>query len=126
MSKKLANSIVLVGLQLTVSGSDEADDKPSHTVVGQHLVEHLEDFRKIAQQQCPGINVLDDVVTVFISPSESCRKMNFMPVLKKDKDRKPLKNATTSFGGTAAQYYAVYEVAFIQDLMSSNDEWITQ
>ena len=66
-NKKLANRYVLVGLQLTVSGSDNGEDKPSHTVVGQHLANHLKGFRKIVERKWPNVTVLDDVVTVFIS-----------------------------------------------------------
>lgn len=119
LEDKLAKSIVLVGLQMTVSGSDDVEDKPSHTIVGQHLVDHLEDFKRIAQQYQADINVLDDVVTVFVSPSESCRKMDFMTVQTKDKT--PLQNAIANFKGTAVQYYTVYEVQCIADLMSPDD-----
>jgi len=47
--------------------------------------------------------------------------MNFMPVLTKDK-KKPLETAIQSFAGTAVQYSTVYEVSYIKELMSSNDE----
>lgn len=93
----LEDSVVLVGLQLTVSGSDDANGKPSHTVVGQHLKDHYDDFKNILQQHHPGINFLEEAVTVLISPTESCRKMKFMPVLTKES--KPLKNAIQLFSG---------------------------
>jgi len=102
-------------------GSISYQDKPSHTVVGQNLVDHLLAFKNIVQKRQPKIKVLDDIVTVFVSPSESCRKMNFMPVLTKDK-KKPLETAIQSFAGTAVQYSTVYEVSYIKELMSSNDE----
>ena len=101
---------MLVGLQHTVSDSDDARDKPSHAVVGQHLVDHLRAFKHIAQKYQPEIKVLDAFVTIFVSPSESCRKMDFMPVLTKDK-KKPLETAIQSFAGTAVQYCTVYEVS---------------
>ena len=120
-NSRLADSIVLVGLQQTVSGSDDAEDKPSHTVVGQHLVHHLQAFKKIVQKHQPEIKVLDDLVTVFVSPSESCRKVDFMPVLTRDM-KKPLETAIQPFAGTLVQYYTVYEVSLIKELMRSNDE----
>lgn len=109
----LANSVVLVGLQLTVSGSDDATDKPSHSVVGQHLKDHYDDFKKIMQQHHADMNVLEEVMTVFVSPTESCRKMKAMPVLSME--YKPLRNAIPSFAGTAVQYYSVFEVEHIRD-----------
>lgn len=116
METTLANSVVLVGLQQTVSGSDDASDKPSHSVVGQHLKDHYNDFKNIMQQYHANINVLEEVVTVFVSPTESCRKMEAMPVL--NKESKALKNAIPSFSGMAVQYCTVFEVEYIAGLMS--------
>ena len=111
----LEQQVVLVGLQMTVSKSDTSD-KPSHTVVGEHLKDHLEGAMQIANKIDPSLVVLPDVVTVFLSPTESCRKAVFMPVLYKN--GKPLDKAISSFGGVAPQYCTVYEVPLIRDLMS--------
>jgi len=116
IEQELSSSIVLVGLQQTVSGSDDVDDKPSHTVVGQHLVDHLEGFKKIVAQLFPDMKVLEEVVTVFVSPSESCRKMKFMPVLTKGHKR--LTKAIANFQGSAVQYYTVFEVEGVAELMN--------
>lgn len=121
MEFEFANSVVLVGLQQTVSASDGTSDKPSHSVVGQHLKDQYDAFENIMQQNHAHINVLEEVVTVFVSPTESCRKNKAMPVLNKG-SKAPKTNATSSFSGMAVQYYTVFEVEYIADLMSNEDE----
>ena len=113
----LASHVVVVGLQQTVSGSDGVDDKPSHSVVGQHLLDTLGAFKKLLANHHSNIQILEDLVTVFVSPTESCRKMEFMPVLTKSKERKALVQKISSFGGTAVQYSTTFEVQFIEKLM---------
>ena len=58
METKLSNSIVLVGLQMTVSGSDSTKDKPSHTVYGVHLTGALNATRKCLQDSHSGLNYI--------------------------------------------------------------------
>ena len=60
-----------------------------------------------------------EVVTVFVSPTETCREVDFMPVLSKD--GKNLKNAIVGFPGTAVQYYTLYEVGYIAELVKSKN-----
>eukprot|EP00978_Attheya_sp_CCMP212_P030904 scaffold115092_cov55-Attheya_sp.AAC.3 len=82
MQATLIDSVVLVGLQMTViSGSDDTNDKLSHKFRGTHLRDHLASFKSILSASHPRTRVLDDVVSIFISPTETCRKIQCMPVL---------------------------------------------
>ena len=110
--------MVLVGLQLTVSGND----KPTHTVVGKHLSDHYNDFMRIMREHNSSPNILEDVVTVFVSPTESYRKMKFMPVLSTE--GQPLQNDIVNFKGTAVQYSAVFEVGYFEQLMKGSIDGI--
>jgi hypothetical protein len=108
------NAWVLVGLQMTVSGSGDASDKPSHVIRGENLRGHL-----VAIQRAIGAvdasAMIIDIVTVFISPTESCRKMKFMPVTSKE--GKPMSNAIGGFEGMAPQYYVVQEDTYIAGIL---------
>ena len=121
MEATLTSSVVVVGLQMTVTGSNNAIDKPSHSVQGAQLKNHLKDMKYILGRSHPGIQVLDDLVTIFISPTESCRKMDYMPVLTTTESK--LQTAIPNFAGMAPQYYAVLQVPIIADLLlsSAND-----
>jgi hypothetical protein len=97
---------VLVGLQMTVSGSSEARDKPSHFVRGGDFRDHLKTIQGAVLVVDSSVKIID-TVTVFISPTESCRKMKFMDVTTKEGS--PLSNAIPLFTGMAPQYYVVQE-----------------
>ncbi|KAL3905230.1 MAG: hypothetical protein SGILL_009759 [Bacillariaceae sp.] len=103
--------LVLVGLQITVSGSGDSKDKPSHIVRAQNLTNHLKAIKVALQKRDPSIRLMDDVVTVFISPTESCRKMQFMEVTTQTGGA--CKQRIPNFGGMAPQYYVVKEDPFI-------------
>lgn len=114
--ESIKTSIVLVGLQMTVSGSDKAGDKPSHIVAGAQLTKSLQAIKKSIRATHPNITILDDIVTIFVSPVESCRKMNYMPVL--DSEGKELQRSIQNMQGIAPQYCAPFEVEMIKKLMS--------
>mmetsp|Transcript_1971 Transcript_1971/g.3076 ORF Transcript_1971/g.3076 Transcript_1971/m.3076 type:complete len:106 (+) Transcript_1971:381-698(+) len=99
---------------MTVSASDDQKDKPSHTVVGQHLSDHFNAAKAIIAKAQPGLEVLDDVVTIFISPTETCRKTAVMPVL--GANRAEMNQAISNFDGMGAQYYLIYEIPFLREL----------
>ena len=115
----LAKSIVLVGLQMTVSGSDKVNDKPSHTIYGAHLTSELKAFKKILAESHPDVQIHPDVVTIFFSPMESCRKVQAMPVLTATGSF--LQTAIQNFPGMAPQYYAIQEVPMIEQLMAAGN-----
>jgi hypothetical protein len=101
---------VLVGLQMTVSGSSEARDKPSHVVRGGDLRDHLKAIQGAVLAVDSSAKIID-IVTVFISPTESCRKMKFMDVTTKEGG--PMSNAIPLFTGMAPQYYVVQEDTYV-------------
>ena len=115
----LAEKVVLVGLQMTVSGSDYAKDKPSHTMRGSHLTDHLKAITKILAESHPQVQILPDAVTIFLSPTESCRIMQFMDVLTTTNT--VLSSAIPNFHGMAPQYCVTFEVPLITQLMSPAD-----
>ena len=115
-SSLVDNSLVLVGLQMTVSGNDDAKDKPSHKVHGTYLSDHYKNMQDAFMELEEEIPLLHDIVTLFIMPTDSCRKPEMMPVLAMD--RKPLKIAIANFPGVAPQYCVVKEDKYIAGLMS--------
>jgi hypothetical protein len=108
------NAWVLVGLQMTVSGSGDASDKPSHVIRGENLRSHLVAIQR-AVGEVDSSAMIIDIVTVFISPTESCRKMKFMPITSKE--GKPMANAIGGFEGMAPQYYVVQEDTYIAGIL---------
>ena len=63
----------------------------------------------------PELMILNEVVTIFLSPTESCRKMKYMPVLTKE--GKELTQCIENVEGIAPQYSAIFEAKMIADLM---------
>ena len=59
------------------------------------------------------------VVTVFIMPTESCRKAQPMPVLTTT--GKPLESAIANFRGMAPQYCVVKEDMYIAGLIRDEE-----
>lgn len=110
-NQSLDGLLVLVGLQMTVSGSGDVQDKPSHIVRAQNLTDHLKAIKVVLRKRDPNIRLMDDVVTVFISPTESCRKMQFMEVTTQTGGA--YKQRIPNFGGMAPQYYVVKEDPFV-------------
>ncbi|KAG7366052.1 hypothetical protein IV203_028722 [Nitzschia inconspicua] len=115
IEKSIATSIVLVGLQMTVSGSDKLGDKPSHTVYGSHLANSLKAIKTCIEASGLKVNIFEDVVTIFLSPAESCCKMKYMPVLTAG--GKELEQSIVNMEGIAPQYYAICEAKMIENLM---------
>ena len=115
----IGSSLVLVGLQMTVSGNDDAKDKPSHEVHGTHLSDHYKDIRAAFMELDKTISLLHDVVTLFIMPTDDCRKAKMMPLLSTG--GKPLKNAIVNFQGVAPQYCVVKEDKYIAGLMDNSE-----
>ena len=89
----------------------DVQDKPSHIVGAQNLTDHLTAIKVVLRKRDPDIRLMDDVVTVFISPTESCRKMQFMEVTTQTGGA--YKQRIPNFGGMAPQYYVVKEDPFV-------------
>lgn len=111
---------VLVGFQMTVSGSGEATDKPSHKVRGTNLVAHLDAIKELVKVLNPTVRILDDVVTIFFLPTETTRKMQFMPVLAGDGSE--LNSKIRNFEGISPQYRVTMEDSYVASLLSNNYE----
>jgi len=105
---------VLAGFQMTVSGSGKFQDKPSHTLRGIHFTDHVDGL------QGKGVNLLRDVITVFISPTETARKANVMPVLRKEGSKALQGSVQGVDEGAVPQYVATVEHAYLKDLINGN------
>lgn len=114
LQRHLDESFVLVGLQMTVSGSGHYADKPSHTLRSVHLSNHLTSIKT----HFPDIFL--DVVTIFVSPTKSVRKMRKMPVLKATGDSPTTSSASGLTEGLALQYSAVQEDDYVAKLVGDD------
>jgi hypothetical protein len=113
-AETLLDCHVLVGFQMTVSGSGKFADKPSHTLRGTHFTDHVEGLKSKVS------NLLKDVITVFITPSETSRKISVMPVLRQEGNQ-ALQGSVQKVGeGAVPQYVATVEHEYLQGLIDGN------
>ena len=118
--KEIEASSLLVGLQMTVTANGHSGDKPSHTMYAVHLKNAIQDMKKSMGKSHPRLKILDEVVTIFISPTESCRKMEFMPILTNDKNE--LTKSMENISGITPQYSAIFEATMIEQLLLRDND----
>ena len=85
-----------------------------------HLKNAIQEMKKSMGKSHPGLKILDEVVTIFISPKDSCRKMEFMPILTNDKNE--LTKSMENISGITPQYSAIFEATMIEQLLLRDND----